>query len=102
MIKARKSYGREKKLNAVKYYHKNGKNLQTLESSWGTWPTIVASFSTLTACLMTVAVFSLKSKLLSQYWSPNALVHMMSLNNTLHNTVFHGSQDASTIFNTTQ
>ena len=50
--------------------------------------------------VLTVAVFSLRSKMLSQYWMPNALVDVMSSNDILHNILFHRDRDASTIFNT--
>ena len=112
--KVRKSYSREEKLKVVKYYHENGKNLyQTCKRFLMSSKPVISHashyYSTIfhhadSVSVMTVAVFSLKStcKLLSQYWIPNALVDVMSSNDTLHNILFHGDRDASTIFNTTR
>ena len=109
--KVRKSYSREDKLKVVKYYHENGKNLYQMCKRFSMKSKLVISLAshydsiifhhTDSVSVMTVAVFSLKSKLLSQYWMPNTLVDLMSSNNTLHNILFHGDQDRLTIFNTT-
>ena len=101
--KVRNSYSRKEKLEVVKYYHENGKNLyQTSKRFLMNSKSVISLASHYDSTIfhhadsmsvMTVAVFSL-------YWMPNALVDVMFSNDTLHNILFHGDRDTSTIFNT--